>query len=132
MSVVSSSDKRGMGKVEGHRYDPQAGVNSLEEVHESHRKHGRLSQETVQSSLGKVVDLSAGGMKVICRKVPKDYFRVDIHGLGPTIRVTGIVRWSERIGLMKHICGVEFVGVDVEQARALTRMAMNNRVCPGM
>lgn len=92
------------------------------------RSHGRLQQDTLACDMGPVSDLSAGGMRLICRRVPKGEFTVTLYDAGERVEVTAQVAWSRRIGFFKHEVGVQFINVDAEMARRLTTAATNNRV----
>jgi len=109
------------------RFDPQAGVTDLKETNIGRRRHGRLEQEAVRCSLGHVVELSASGMKIRCRKVRRDVVDVHIWGLGSELTVKGRIVWSKRIGFFKHEAGVQFLDMTPELVRKVTTMGMTNR-----
>jgi len=109
------------------RFDPQAGISRLVKAAPARRKQGRLEQESLVSSLGKVLDLSAGGMRVLTRKSPKDVINIELRGLGDNITLAVQVVWSKKIGLMKYEVGLVFLDVSPENAKKLTNLAMNNR-----
>ena len=108
------------------RFDPQAGVNKSDSE-KSRRRHGRLPQETLLSNVGEIVDLSAGGFKVICRRIPEKQISVLIEGYKLPGTLIAEVAWSKRIGMFKHEVGLRFVGMTPEVAQALTSIAAVNR-----
>ncbi len=122
MLVIASADVLTM------RFDPQAGISRLVKTAPARRKQGRLEQESLVSSLGQVLDLSAGGMRVLTRKPPKGEIHIELRGLGDTITLVAQVAWSKKIGLLKYEVGLVFLNVTPERVQKLTNLAMNNRL----
>ena len=110
------------------RFDPQAGITRLVKPDSARRKQGRLEQESLISNLGPVMDLSAGGMRIIARKLPKTEEEIELRGLGDSISLKAHTVWSRKIGLMKFEVGMVFLNVTPEIAKKLTNLAMNNRI----
>jgi PilZ domain len=84
------------------------------------RRFGRLRQETLACNLGTVLDLSLGGMRVSCRKVPNGLMHtidIDDHPLPEPLR--GRIIWKRRTGWFKHEIGIEFEALTPEQSKAL-------------
>jgi PAS domain S-box-containing protein len=101
----------------------------LVELHpnwEGRRVHGRLSQELVTSSLGKVLDLSRGGMRVQCSEPPKGTIDVDLSDDEETITLRAEVMWAKRVGFGKHQAGLRFVELDSAKNLELSRLATRN------
>ena len=92
------------------------------------RRHGRLKAgETLASNIGRVVDLSSGGMRVLSRRKLKGILDValwDIHR-GVTLRAR--VVWTKRLGFRRHESGLKFLDVDPEVARTLGSLGADNR-----
>jgi hypothetical protein len=110
------------------QFDPQANVTTLTDGGNGRRRFGRLPLEAVQCDLGKVLELSANGMRVKTRKLPEGVFTVRIFGLGMELEVQGHVVWSKRAGLLgAKMAGVEFLEVSPTVSRQLTTLGMNNR-----
>ena len=84
--------------------------------------------ESLWCDRGVVSDLSNGGMRLICRKVPKSPVELELHGCGLELRLKATIAWSTRLGFRRHEVGVKFVNLTPEQARQLTTMAMTNRM----
>ncbi len=117
----------GIVDIQAMRFDPQAGLTRLLRRSNNRRTGGRLEQEAVICDLGQVLDLSVTGMRVQCRRTPKEKFSTHLCGLGVQMTVHGRVVWSKKIGLLKHEIGVESISLSAEATTQLTPMAMNNR-----
>lgn len=91
------------------------------------RQTGRLPQESLASSLGPVLDFSAGGMRVCVRRVPKGTIDIELIGLGGRATVKAEVIWTRRVGLFKRMVGLRFLNVDPATQATLNRMSSENR-----
>ena len=89
---------------------------------------GRLDQDTLACQYGPVSNLSAGGMRLISRRVPSGEFVIHLYSIGEVFEVKGRVAWSKRLWLFKHEMGIEFIDVEPELAKKLTRLATTCRV----
>jgi hypothetical protein len=107
---------------------PQAGLTKVLGAVSNRRAAGRLHQEAVTCTVGTVVNLSAGGMQVVCCWVPRGEFPTTIRGLGMELEVLCRVAWTRRRGLLKREVGLEFVDVADDVARKLSQLAMTNRM----
>jgi hypothetical protein len=104
------------------------GDNAKKKSSASKRRFGRLPQDTLVSNLGTVLDISAGGMRVLCRKVPRGRLEVKLLENELPGRLTGEVAWSRRVGLFKYEVGVRFDNMSPEIAQRLTAIAGANRL----
>lgn len=84
--------------------------------------------ESVWCNLGIVTDLSNGGMRIICKKVPPSPTKLELHGCDMIISLDAKVAWSTRLGFRKHEVGLELQNVTPKIARQLTTLAMTNRI----
>ncbi len=112
------------------RFHPRAGLTNPggdDDGKPGRRGRGRLGQEAVVSSIGKVIDLSPDGMRACCRRPPKDEFAIQIIGLGEEFEVRGRVVWSKRRGLFQYEVGIEFIDVSDDMASRINRLGMTNR-----
>jgi hypothetical protein len=91
------------------------------------RKFGRLPQDTLKSNLGAVLDISAGGMRVLCHRVPRG--QVEIYLLDNQLpgRLMAEVSWSKRVGLFKFEVGLRFENLTPSMSQCLTSIAAANR-----
>ena len=84
-------------------------------THDDRRGDMRISQNELASSLGKVLDISVSGMRVICRHVPKEeQFEFQLNTSVDPVTVTGKVIWSQRLGFRKHEIGLSFKNASKE------------------
>jgi hypothetical protein len=109
------------------RFDPQLGVTNLVNDSNGRRRHGRLEQESLVCDLGPILDLSATGMRIIARRLPKREFEAEIYGIGVRLHIRGEVRWSKRIGLMRFELGIRFIEPSCELTKQLTELALAHR-----
>ena len=92
------------------------------------RRFGRLPLETLECNLGTILDLSAGGMRVMCRRVPKITTPVFIAGFPMPQSLKAKVTWTRRVGLFRHEVGLQFVDVTPQVAAVLAKVAGFNRL----
>jgi hypothetical protein len=109
------------------RFDPRAGVTDLRQDETGRRRRGRIGQESVLCDHGPVLDLSAAGMRIACRRVPRGDFTTRIHGLGIQLTVRCRVAWSKKAGFFRREVGIEFVDMNPKTAEQITRLGMINR-----
>src|SRR5688572_18131140 len=108
------------------RFDPQAGIVQPKNSG-TRRRHGRLPQETLTSNVGEVLDISAGGMRVMTTAAPKGSTKVFIKGYTLPGLLLAQVAWSKKHGFRKREVGYRFVDVSAKMAQALTAIAATNR-----
>jgi hypothetical protein len=108
------------------RFNPQAGVAKLMSLR-SRRRSGRLPQELLTSNIGDVVDISAGGMRVHCWRLPPKRIRISLQGYELPGPLNGTLAWSRRIGLFRHEVGMHFIDVSPELAEYLSQIALRHR-----
>ena len=78
-------------------------------------------------NLGKVCELSANGMRIRARKLPRGILMIHLRGLGQELSVKGHVVWSRRKGLFMREAGIEFLEVTPTLSRQLTALGLTNR-----
>lgn len=109
------------------RFIPQLGQFREDAPPETRRKFGRLPQETLMSNIGLVLDISAGGMCVICRWVPRGRVRVILYGYRMPEVLVAEVTWRKRVGFFKYEVGLCFHNVSADMSQRLTAIAGCNR-----
>lgn len=83
----------------------------LEPSADSGRKSGRMLVEGIQCSRGRLLDLSKSGAKILCRRNwPRGERRtLVLTGARVQVTVTAECRRVEKLGMFRHVVGVEFV-----------------------
>jgi len=93
------------------------------------RRHGRVRCQTVRSSVGDVVDASAGGMRVVLdRRLPlKEGMRLklSIESFGEPFTVSTEVVWVKRKGMFRKEVGLRFCDVTPRLRRVLSEIAQS-------
>ena len=89
----------------------------------SRRNHGRRLLEGLMSSLGPVLDLSAGGMRILAKRKHKGNVTVKLSTADCELSLPARVAWSKRVGFREHMVGLEFLEVDAPTTAALSRMS---------
>lgn len=116
--------------------EPDATVRSRETTARSRRQHGRLRIENLPCSLGTVIDLSAGGMRVITSKLSAkkagEIVPVELNSSRHSVVAMAEVTWGERIGFRKHIVGLRFVNLEEEQRKRICAIARAYAIRMGM
>jgi c-di-GMP-binding flagellar brake protein YcgR len=92
------------------------------------RSHGRLLQEGVSCNLGVVLDLSAGGMRVLSTKATEGLKEVRIKSFDAEVIVHADVVWCKRLGFRRHELGLRFKELEKKTQQTLTNIAMTNRL----
>lgn len=103
-------------------------LDNYHQLGDERRLHGRLPQELLQSSLGPVLDLSMGGMRVQCAKAPKGWVDVELLDLEGHVTVRAEVMWVRKLGFRKYEVGLNFPHVPADVAKQLTRVSLNHRL----
>ncbi len=76
---------------------------------EDRRSKIRIRQTELHCSLGKVVDISSTGLRVVCRRIPKDEVTFELNTTVDPLTVQTKVVWVKRLGFRKHEIGLHFV-----------------------
>ncbi len=94
------------------------------------RRHGRVRCETVRSSVGDVLDASAGGMRVVLdRRLPLRKgmtLKLSIESFGEPHDVDTEVVWIKRKGLFRKEVGLSFREVTPRLRRILSEIAQSS------
>jgi hypothetical protein len=114
------------------RFDPQAGVTKAPSTNSTRRRGTRFEQDTLQSSLGPVLDISASGVRVKCSRPPTGTIDLEIFDTSEVIVIRSEVVWTKRVGLFKHQAGLRFGQMEASVQQRLARLATDNRYRYGM
>ena len=93
------------------------------------RHHGRVKAgETLSSNIGRVLDFSAGGIRVLARRKLKSVVDVALWNIHRGLTVQARVIWTKRLGLRRHESGLEFIEVSPDAASGLAALGADNKV----
>lgn len=105
----------------------ERGDSTVNEAAGSRRRFGRVRIENLSCSLGTVIDLSAGGMRVITSRISAkkagETIPVELSSTRHSVRILAEVMWGKRIGFRKHIVGLRFLNVSDEDRRRIGTIA---------
>lgn len=88
------------------------------------RRHGRFRVRGVNTSVGKVLDISASGMRLQTRsclagRVGRTIRIVIEADCVPPFEVEARIVWGRKLGMFRHECGVCFERLDYAANQAL-------------
>jgi hypothetical protein len=90
----------------------------------NYRQDGRLLLgEQVDCSLGRIIDISRGGARVLSKKRVNGVGLIRIKMTGGLLLVQSRVAWCRRLGFRKYEVGLEFQGVTEEISEILAQLA---------
>ena len=93
-----------------------------------HRRAGRVNVGLLRCNLGRVLELSSGGVRLLSRRKLGGRHEIKLFDSDVGIRIEAEVRWSRRHGLWKHEIGLQFPNVTSDIAAKLTTLATNNLI----
>jgi len=79
------------------------------DVSDDRRSQIRVPQSELHCSLGPVLDITSAGIRVICRRIPKDEVKFDLNTAVDPLPVWAKVVWAKRLGFRKHEVGLHFI-----------------------
>ena len=109
------------------RFDPQASMLRLLRRSDRRRRSGRLPQESLTCNLGAVLDLSAGGMRLLCNRPLDGKLRVFLAGYDLSVALQAEVVWTHRHGRRRHEVGLKLLDVDHDLTAILSRISTMHR-----
>ena len=89
-----------------------------EEEHYSERAHAsledrrskiRIPQSELHCTLGQVMDISSTGMRVTCRRMPKEVVEFELNTDVDPMPVRAKVAWAKKMGFRKYEVGLHFI-----------------------
>ena len=99
-------------------------------IADERRAHGRRRVMSLYCNLGKVLDLSRGGIRVESKRPVQGECEVIINSIEKSpVTLRAEVAWSKRTGLFKHQTGLHFIDVDAETARRLAMISTLHKYC---
>ena len=109
------------------QFNPQTNLTRFIGRREGRRVPGRLPQESFQCGLGPVLDLSSGGMRVLCRRPYQGKLRIHLEGYDVVLSLQTRVAWIRKLGFRRFEIGLAFLDIDEDVAQMLTRIATIHR-----
>lgn len=98
-----------------------------EDGEQERRRHGRLLCEDLRCNLGKILDLSASGMRVFRKggAVAKvgDKIHLVIEYLDASMKVGVVTVRADKVGFRKHMYGFQFIDLTDQQKTRLAALA---------
>jgi hypothetical protein len=94
------------------------------------RRHGRVYCERVESSLGRVLDVSASGLRVgtgLKRYKRGGVLVLEVHTEDGSFAVQARVAWSRSMGFLSNETGLEFIDLPPEAERILRATVRHSR-----
>jgi hypothetical protein len=110
------------------QFNPHLGLTRFIGRREGRRVPGRLPQELLSCDLGPVLDLSAGGMRILATRPQAGAFDVRLRGADVSLTLRVKVAWARRLGFRRHEVGLSFLDVDESVAQLLSRISATHRL----
>jgi hypothetical protein len=95
---------------------------SGDERREGHRRR----QDMLTCSLGDVIDLSIGGMRVTATRRARGRVPVKVFDWQTAVEFEAEVVWSRRLAFRRHELGLRFIHLSPEQSRHLNRIWLHH------
>jgi len=102
----------------------QSAVSAVERVRAGlqQRKWGRVHIESLPCNLGRVIDLSAGGVRIAtCKRLPETV-QIILGDRQSHLVVDATVAWQKRVGWKSFEAGVAFGELSAEQRQCLIKL----------
>ncbi len=88
------------------------------------RRHHRVKgRGAVNSNLGRVLDLSGGGLRVLGKKKADGQGRVELISAIDSVVFPARVVWCHKVGFRKYVIGLEFIDLTTEQIQQVSQFA---------
>ena len=88
----------------------------------------RVNVRQLKCSLGRVLDLSSSGVRLLSRRKLRGWHSMTLFDRDGDVHIGVDVRWSRRLGLWKHESGLRFLTVPSDIAVRLTTLATKNQI----
>lgn len=108
-------------------FDPLRGMKRETNLSDR-RTPARLPQEDLVSDLGPILDLSIGGMRVLCKRRLEGSLKVRLWAFQFYMNLDGQVVWTKHLGFRRHEIGVQFLNIDDDTAKILSRISAIHRM----
>ena len=88
----------------------------------------RVDVRQLKCNLGRVLDLSSGGVRLLSRRKLRGWHVLTLFDRDGDVHIDVEVRWSRRLGLFKHEIGLQFLKVPPDITAKLTTLIFKNRI----
>ncbi|MCH8151795.1 MAG: PilZ domain-containing protein [Planctomycetes bacterium] len=109
------------------QFNPQTSLTRFIGRREGRRVPGRLPQESLQCDLGPVLDMSSGGMRVLCTRPYEGEVQIHVEGYDVVLTIQARVAWIQKLGFRRFEIGLAFLDIDEDVAQMLTRISTIHR-----
>ncbi len=109
------------------QFNPQTSLTRFIGRREGRRVPGRLPQESLECDLGPVLDMSSGGMRVLCRRPYEGEVQIHVEGYDVVLTIQARVAWVQKLGFRRFEIGLAFLDIDEDVAQMLTRVSTIHR-----
>jgi c-di-GMP-binding flagellar brake protein YcgR len=92
------------------------------------RMRGRMRQQGVTCNLGVVVDLSAGGIRVLSSRKYSGQHEIRLQAQDEKMTLSAEVVWTHRAGFRRHFLGLKFINMQADDVRRLTTFGIAHRL----
>ena len=97
---------------------------------------GRLRTEQLETELGRVVNLSGSGMRLLTRQSFADRvgetLDITLSAINEETTVRVKIVWARRAGFRKHLTGLRFIDLAKDNRNWLTNLARTAVFLPGL
>ncbi len=109
------------------QFNPTMGLSRFIGRRDGRRVPGRVRQEMLACDLGPVLDLSPGGMRVLCTRGRGGEIGLTLWGGDLKLALRARVAWTHRLGFRRHEIGLTLLDVDERVADLLSRISADHR-----
>ncbi len=109
------------------QFNPQTSLTRFIGRREGRRVPGRVPQESLQCDLGPVLDMSSGGMRVLCTRPYEGEVQIHVEGYDVVLTIQARVAWIQKLGFRRFEIGLAFLDIDEDMAQMLTRISTIHR-----
>jgi hypothetical protein len=97
---------------------------SKDEAPSDRRRFRRVKATgAVSCNLGRVLDISIGGLRVLSKTKTDGQGRVELSSVNLRVVVPARVVWCHKVGFRKFVMGLEFLDLDSELIQKVTEIA---------
>ena len=97
---------------------------SKDEEHSDRRRHRRVKATgSVTCNLGRVLDISGGGLRVLSKTKTDGQGHVELTSTTHRVIVPARVVWCHKVGFRKYVMGLEFMNLTPELTQQVTEIA---------